>query len=140
MSRLICACIILALAAGCRRDANPEQERQAAGRALRGTLAYPRSTMVTVSAGTEAAELTMTSPDSLATIATWFRRVLPLNGWNVQRVTSGRAGEMTILAERREGPPGSAARPLWITLRPSVGGTGTTYTMIGAIPADSTKH
>jgi hypothetical protein len=40
---------------------------------------------------------------------------------------------MTLYAQKGD-------RPLWITFRPNVGGPGTTYTMIGEIPVDSTKR
>jgi hypothetical protein len=125
--------IVLALLAACDRPGDPARARVAASQALRGALAYPRSTPVTVAAGEEAAQLTLTSPDSLAAIADWFRRALPLNGWVIQRQGRGQGGEMTLYAQKGD-------RPLWITFRPNVGGPGTTYTMIGEIPVDSTKR
>jgi len=133
MSRAYQLSIVLALLAACERPSDSQRVRVAAGRALSGTLAYPRSTPVTVAAGAEAAQLTMTSQDSLPVIVTWFRRALPLNGWVIQREATGRAGDVTLYALKGD-------RPLWITLRPSVGAAGTTYTMIGEIPADSTKR
>jgi len=125
--------IVLVLVAACERPGESERTRVATGRALSGTLAYPRSTPVTIAAGEEAAQLTMTSQDSVPVIVTWFRRALPLNGWVIQREATGRAGDVTLFAQKGD-------RPLWITLRPSVGAAGTTYTMIGEIPADSTKR
>jgi len=74
----------------------------------------------------------MSSPDSVQVVAAWFVRVLALNHWDVQRTISDRDGTVTIYAEQGK-------RPLWLTLRPNVGGPGTTYTMIGVIPTDSTK-
>jgi hypothetical protein len=133
MSRAHSLFILLAFLTACDRPGDPAHARVAAGRALHGTLAYPRSTPVTVAAGEEAAQLTMTSPDSLAVVADWFRRALPLNGWVIQRQGRGQAGEWTLYAQKDD-------RPLWITFRPNVGGAGTTYTMIGEIPADSTKR
>jgi hypothetical protein len=87
--------------------------------------------MVSVSAGEEAAQLVMTSPDSVTVVAKWFLRALPLNKWDVKRTVDDRQGTVTIYAEQGK-------RPLWLTLRPNVGGSGTTYTMIGVIPTDST--
>ena len=133
MSRAFQLCIVLALLAACERPGDSERARVAAGRALSGTLAYPRSTPVTVAAGEEAAQLTMTSQDSLPVIVAWFRRALQLNGWAIQREATGRAGDVTLYAQKGD-------RPLWITLRANVGAVGTTYTMIGEIPADSTKR
>jgi len=126
--------VIVMLLAACERPGdNAEETRHRAGQALSGTLAYPRSSMVSVSAGEEAAQLVMSSPDSVTTVATWFLKALPLNHWDVKRTVSDRSGTVTIYAEQNK-------RPLWLTLRPNVGGPGTTYTMIGVIPTDSTKR
>ncbi|PYP20355.1 MAG: hypothetical protein DMD54_00910 [Gemmatimonadetes bacterium] len=133
MSRAYQLFIVLALLAACERPGDSDRTRVAAGRALSGTLAYPRSTPVTVAAGEEAAQLTMTSQDSLPVIVAWFRRALPLNGWVILREATGPAGDVTLYAQKGD-------RPLWITLRANVGAVGTTYTMIGEIPADSTKR
>jgi hypothetical protein len=124
-------CIVAALL-GCDRPGSPEQTRRLAGQALQGTLAYPRSTMVSVSAGEEAAQLVMSSPDSVTVVARWFVRALGMNNWEVKRTLSDPNGTVTIYAEQNK-------RPLWLTLRPNVGGPGTTYTMIGVIPKDSVK-
>ncbi len=134
MSRAARLLIVLALLAACERPGDPARARVAAGRALRGTLSYPRSSMVNVAAGEEAAQLTMTSPDSVAMIVAWFRRALPLNGWVIQRETAGGGAQGTVTLYAQKGD-----RPLWITLRPNVGAAGTTYTMIGEIPSDSTQ-
>ncbi len=134
MSRATCFIVVFALLAACERPGdNPDETRHRVGQALSGTLAYPRSSMVSVSAGEEAAQLVMSSPDSVTTVATWFLKALPLNHWDVKRSVSDRSGTVTIYAEQNK-------RPLWLTLRPNVGGPGTTYTMIGVIPTDSTKR
>ena len=134
MSRAARFIVIVMLLAACERPGdNAEETRHRAGQALSGTLAYPRSSMVSVSAGEEAAQLVMSSPDSVTTVATWFLKALPLNHWDVKRTVSDRSGTVTIYAEQNK-------RPLWLTLRPNVGGPGTTYTMIGVIPTDSTKR
>ena len=132
MSRAYPLVVVLALLAACERSGDPARARVAAGRALSGALAYPRSSAVTVAAGEEAAQLTMTSPDSVAMIIAWFRRALPLNGWVIQREAGGAGGSVTLYAQK-------GARPLWITLQPNVGAAGTTYTMIGEIPTDSAQ-
>jgi hypothetical protein len=128
------AAVVLTCAAllACERPGSPEQTRRLAGQALQGTLAYPRSTMVSVSAGEEAAQLVMSSPDSVQVVARWFVAALGMNKWQVQRHITDRNGTVTIYAEQSK-------RPLWLTLRPNVGGPGTTYTMIGVIPKDSVK-
>jgi hypothetical protein len=130
MNRVACLLVVAAALLGCERPGSPEQTRRLAGQALRGTLAYPRSTMVGVSAGEEAAQLVMSSPDSVSVVAKWFVKALSLNHWDVKRNIADRNGTVTIYAEQDK-------RPLWLTLRPNVGGPGTTYTMIGVIPKDS---
>src|SRR6267142_3758148 len=110
--------VVLALLAACDRPGDPERARKAAGRALSGALAYPRSTPVTVAAGEEAAQLTMTSQDSVAMIVAWFRQALPLNGWVIQREARGPDDQVSLYAQ-------NGARPLWITFRPNVGTVGT---------------
>jgi hypothetical protein len=133
MPRALSLVAILALLTACDRPGNPAKIRELAGRALRGTLTYPRSTIVSLSAGDEAAELVMTSPDSVALVAGWYRQALPLNGWKLKRDTRDHSGSVTIYAEQGD-------RPLWLTVRPNAGGVGTTYTLIGAVlEGDSAK-
>jgi hypothetical protein len=132
MTRAACLVLACAVLLACERPGSPEQTRRLAGQALQGTLAYPRSTMVSVSAGEEAAQLVLSSPDSVQVIANWFVRALGMNKWDIKRNITDQTGTVTIYAEQDK-------RPLWLTLRPSVGGPGTTYTMIGVIPKDSVK-
>jgi hypothetical protein len=131
MPRTLCILAALVLIAACDRPGNAEQTRAFAARALRGALAYPRSTVVRVAAGDEAAELVLSTSASVDVVVDWYRRALPLNHWELKRETRDRNGGVTLYAE--QGP-----RPLWITLRPSDGAEGTTYTLLGAI-VDSTK-
>jgi hypothetical protein len=136
MRRSIPLLLALALlAAGCDRggERNAEQDRALAGRALRGVLAYPQSSLVSLSAGTEAAELAFSSPAAVAEVAQWYRQALPLNGWELRSDQTGRDGTVSMYAEQ-------GSRPLWLTLRPNVGGPGTSYTMVGAVvEPDSAK-
>jgi len=123
--------LVLAAASlgACDRPKEPDA-RQLAARALRGTLAYPASSIISVAAGTDAAEVTLSSPAPVAQVATWYRQALPLNGWELKNEGQTKDGAVTIYAEKE-------GRPLWLTLRPNVGGAGTSYTLIGAI-GDST--
>ena len=121
-SLILLVCLTLA----CDRPREPDA-RQLASRALQGALSYPGSTIVKVAAGTDAAEVTLTTPDSVARVADWFRTALTLNNWQLRNEGKGAAGAVSIYAEKPDG------RPLWVTLRPNVGGPGTTYTLIGAI-------
>jgi hypothetical protein len=134
MRRSIPLLLALALlAAGCDRDRNSEQDRALAGRVLRGVLAYPRSSLVSVSAGNEAAELAFSSPAAVADVAQWYRQMLVLNGWEVTSDIAQADGSVSMYAQKNK-------QPLWLTLRPNVGGPGTSYTMVGAVvEPDSAK-
>ena len=124
MHRLLIAFVLLALA--CDRP-QAQDARQLASRALQGALSYPGSTVLTVSAGTDAAEVKLTTVDAADRVAEWFRQALTLNGWELRNEGRGAEGAITIYAEKKDG------RPLWLTIKPNVGGPGTTYTLVGAI-------
>ena len=127
--------VLLALVAtACDRQRAPDP-RPMVQKTLRDMLVYPYSTQVSMTAGVDAAQITLTSVDSAAKIAKWFRQALVLNGWALQSDVTGQDGEVSILATKGD-------RPVWITLRPNVGGPGTTYSMIGALPtaADSLQR
>jgi hypothetical protein len=129
---LLLTCALLA--AGCERPRDTQADRTLATRALRGVLAYPQSSLVSISAGNEAAELAFSSPDSVSNVATWYRQVLLLNGWDVRSDVTQKDGSVRIYAQKD-------TQPLWVAMRPSVGGPGSTYTLVGAVPrADSTKQ
>lgn len=132
MSRafMVLAVVGLALAACERRhEADP---RPVVSRALRGVLVYPLSQEVSIAAGEDAGQATLVSGDSVHAVAKWFRQALAANGWKLQSDQTARDGSVSMYAES-----GSDKRPLWITLRPNAGAPGTTYTVIGAIVADS---
>lgn len=134
MRRSIPLLLALALlAAGCDRERNAAQDRALAARALRGVLAYPQSSLVSLSAGNEAAELAFSSPAAVADVAQWYRQALTLNGWDVRSDIAQGDGTVSIYAQKDK-------QPLWVTLRPNVGGPGTTYTLVGAVvEPDSAK-
>jgi hypothetical protein len=124
---------LILLAGGCDRDRDANQARAVAARALRGVLAYPQSTLVSLSAGNDAAELAFSSPVAVDDVAQWYRRALAANGWELKTDQVGRDGSISMYAVQ-------GTRPLWLALRPNVGGPGSTYTMIGAIvEGDSIK-
>jgi hypothetical protein len=127
MRRSIPLLLVLTLVtAGCDRERETEQARAVAARALRGVLAYPQSTLVSLSAGSDAAELAFSSPAAVADVAQWYRRALAANGWELKTDQVGRDGSVSMYAVQ-------GTRPLWLTMRPNAGGPGSTYTMIGAI-------
>ena len=121
---------LLAIAA-CERPSERQEARAIAARALRNVLAFPRSTIVSVDAGPEAAQVVLTTPSSVEVVATWYRQFLQLNRWDLRSDQVGTDGTISMYAAD------TAGRPLWITLKTNVGAPGTTYTLIGAALGDS---
>ena len=122
--------LLLAMCLACHRPAEQRKEREYASRLMEGLLAYPRSTLVNFSTGTDAAQVTLAAPAPAPKVAEWYHQVLRLNGWELQNDATGRDGSMTIYAEK-------GRRPLWIMLNPD-GPTATRYTLVGAeLPKDS---
>ena len=117
--------LVLAAAAACSRP-KPPDTRTMIQKSLHGVLVYPRSTLVDLASGSDAAQVTLTTLDSVGVVAGWFRTELRLNGWALQSDVTDNDGSITIAAQQ-------GSRPLWITLRPNVGGAGSTYTVIGAV-------
>lgn len=116
--------LALAAAPACNRPEPPDTSAMLR-KSLHGVLVYPRSSLVDATSGADAAQVTLTTLDSVGVVARWFRDELNLNGWALQSdVTSG-DGSIAITASK-------GSRPLWITLRANVGGPGSTYTVIGA--------
>lgn len=117
---------MLALAACRRGDRDPAAERRFASQALTGVLAYPQSNVAAVAAGSEAAEVTLTTPADPAQVVSWYRQTLHLNNWEL-RSDVPQSGGVVVMHAMQEG------RPLWVTIRPTVGGPGTTYTLVGVV-------
>ena len=133
MSRFSALLLVAGLCAACDRPAEQRQDRQFAATVLHGLLAYPQSSVVSVASGSDAAQATFSAPAPVDTVATWYRRMLRLNGWDLQNDAVMNDGSVAIFAQQGN-------RPLWITLKatPRGGGAGTTYTLIGAeLPKDS---
>jgi hypothetical protein len=120
---ILCALAAVSLA-GCERRHEAES-RAMAVRVLQGVLVYPRSMVVSIASGADAAEVQLSSTASPDAVATWYRQALRLNGWELKGDGKLPDGGVTIYAEQ-------GRRPLWITVHPTVGGTGTTYNLIGA--------
>jgi len=115
----------------CGREQEAERARGVIGRAMPEALSYPGSSIVSYSAGDDAAQIELTTAAPVQAVATWYRETLALNGWDVQSDAADASGALIIYAEKSK-------RPLWVTLRANVGAPGTTYTLMGAI-VDSTK-
>lgn len=119
-----------ATATACNRPKPPDTQAILT-KSLHGVLVYPLSTLVDAASGTDAAQVTLTSLDSVGKVASWFRQALTVNGWTLQSDVTNNDGSIAIQAA-------SGNRPLWITLRPNVGGPGSTYTVIGAVVSGDT--
>jgi hypothetical protein len=133
MSRFSALLVVAALCAACRRPPEQRQEREFAATVLQGVLAYPQSSVVSVASGSDAAQATLFAPAPVQTVATWYRQMLRLNGWDLQNDAVTTDGSVAIFAQQ-------GTRPLWITLKAGAGGQGTTYTLIGtALPKDSVR-
>ncbi|MGH7614870.1 MAG: hypothetical protein ACREMW_12620 [Gemmatimonadales bacterium] len=113
----------------CERRRAPDT-RAMVRQTLHGVIVYPHSVELGAAAGEDAAEITLTTADSIAPVANWFREVLRLNRWELQSDVTGADGSVSIAALRDK-------RPMWIMLRPNVGGPGTTYSIIGALVTDA---
>ena len=119
----------LIIAAACDRPS--ANARPVIRQALQGLIAYPGSVQVDVAAGEDAAQVVLSAPAPIDTVTNWFRNALTKDGWELASDVRSADGSVALSAQKGQ-------RPLWITFRPSVGATGTTYTMIGAV-VDSTK-
>jgi hypothetical protein len=117
--------LMLTAVVACNRP-QPPDTRAMLRKSLHGVLVYPRSTLLDATSGADAAQVTLTTLDSVAVVASWFRGELNLNGWALQSDVTNSDGSIAIVAQK-------GSRPLWITLRPNVGGPGSTYTVIGAV-------
>src|ERR1041385_2760426 len=91
MLRLSALLLVIGLCAACDRPPAPQQDRQIAAAALHDVLAYPQSSVVNAGSGSDAAQATFTTPAPVQVVATWYRQMLRLNGWELQNdaVTNG---------------------------------------------------
>jgi len=120
--------VALGVVAACDRRRAPDP-RPMVQKAMHGVFVYPNSVALEMAAGEDAAQITLSSPDSVGLVAGWFRQALPLNGWQMQSDVTGQDQSVSIVAMK-------GTRPLWVNLRPNVGAAGTTYTVIGAVVAE----
>jgi hypothetical protein len=131
VSRILSLLLAAVLGAACDRPPDQRQEREFAAGVLHGVLAYPRSSVVSVTRGADVAQATLSAPAPVDSVATWYRQMLRLNGWDLQNDAIMNDGSVAISAHKGQ-------RPLWITLKATPGGAGTTYMLIGTeLPKDS---
>jgi hypothetical protein len=130
MPRLASILCAVALLAACERPRQDQRARELAAQVLSDMLTYPGSGVVSVAAGEDAAEVVLTTPAGVDTVAAWYRSLLQLNGWELRQDAVSGEGTRIVYAVKGE-------RPLWITLRRTAGAPGTTYTLIGAQQRDS---
>ena len=119
------ATVAVLSAVACDRPAEQTRERDLAARLLNGLFAYPHSTLVSVAAGEDAAQVTLSTPTPVQQVAAWYRQSLTLNGWVLEHQGVLQDGSLSIYAAKGN-------RPLWLTIKANVGGPGTTYTLVGA--------
>lgn len=117
--------------AGCQRRGQVSPET--VSRSLKGVLLFPHSTLVTMSSGDSAGQLTVTAPATPDSVAAWYRSYFAMNDWKLQSDAVQQDGTILMYAVH-------GSRPLWISLQRSAGGASTTYTVTGAFAgsADST--
>jgi hypothetical protein len=131
MPRHFALLLVAVLCLACDRTPPPRPDREIAAAVLHGLLAYPQSSVVGVASGSDAAQVTFSTPAPVDAVATWYRQTLRMNGWELQSDAVMNDGSVAIFALQGK-------RPLWITLKTTPGGTGTTYTLIGSeLPSDS---
>lgn len=117
--------VVLSALAACERRHEPNPRLQVQN-ALRGVAIYPLSTSIGMAAGEDAAQMTLTTADSVNRVADWFRRSLIAAGWALQSDLTNPDGSIAISATH-------GTRPLRLTLRPNAGAHGTTYTVIAPL-------
>ncbi|HEX4634375.1 MAG TPA: hypothetical protein VH163_11095, partial [Gemmatimonadales bacterium] len=123
MQRPLVLTLLAAVAlAGCNRPG--QVSRHTISQSLKGVIVYPRSTLVDMSSGDSAGQLTLASPDAPDTVASWFRTSLDLNHWTLQNDARQPDGSILIYAERN-------TQPLWISIQRATGGPGSTFTVTG---------
>jgi hypothetical protein len=133
MSRALRTAYLIALIAGLGACNRPKDDPQPMiEKTMKDLLAYPRSSVVSMSASADAAQLSFSSPDSADRVARWYREYLGLNHWELQNDQHAPDGSISIYAQQGK-------RPIWIALHPNVGGPGSNYTVISGIP-DTTSH
>jgi hypothetical protein len=133
MPRSLIFCVLAALSVAACEKRHEAESRAMAVRVLQGVLVYPRSQVVSIASGSDAAQVELSSTASTESVAAWYRQTLRLNGWELKSDGRLADGGVTIYAEQ-------GRRPLWITLHPNVGGPGTTYNLIGAqVVGDTVK-
>jgi hypothetical protein len=131
MPRHLALLLVAVLCAACDRPLPQRPDREMAAAVLHGLLAYPQSSVVSVASGSDAAQVTFATPAPVDVVATWYRQTLRMNGWELQSDAVMNDGTVAIFAQQGK-------RPLWITLKTTPGGAGTTYTLIGSVlPSDS---
>ncbi len=118
----------IALAAGIGACDRPTDDpRPVLAESMKGLLAYPHSSIINMTAGTDAGQANLSSADSVEQVARWYRSFLQQNNWEVQNDQRAPDGSISLYAQQGK-------RPIWITMHPNVGGPGTNYTVISGIP------
>src|SRR5258707_3805961 len=87
--------LLLIAAAACNRP-QPPDTRATLRQSLHGVLVYPRSTLIDLASGSDAAQVTLTTLDSVADVAPWFPSQLNLHRWALQSDRTDGDGSIAI--------------------------------------------
>ena len=126
---LLLIAAVLAVAACDRPERRAREDYVAAARALADLVHFPGGTMISTSAGGEAAEARYTALATTDSVAAYYRGMLMSKGYEIERETD-EAGVHNIYSRR-------AHQPIWVRISANTGGPGVTWSVIG-IYSDST--
>ena len=117
--------VLTALVLGGCREKEPAPAASPAN--LSGIPVMPQSSPRTTAAGRDAVEAVYSIIAPADSVASWYRRTLAGNGWQMTGDVRSAAGAVTIHAQK-------SSRPIWIIIEPVSTGIGSIYSIIGAEP------
>jgi hypothetical protein len=115
---LLCAALV-----GCR-DKPPQTAKLS--ETLPTLLLPPNASFVERAAGVDALQITVRSPESADSVATYYRQILKKGGWRLVNDAKDADGA-TVLFAQRQGPP------LWVRIRRDAEGSGSVVELTGAV-------
>lgn len=86
----------------------------------------PNPTFVQRAGGTDALQITVSTPASAESLAVYYRRVLSQGRWKLINDSKDVSGAVTLMAQQ-DGPP------LWVRIRPAAGAAGSLVDLFGAV-------
>lgn len=128
---ILSAAVVIAAVSACRSDAPEAVTPPDVFTAFPNLTLPPGGRFVSRGGGADATQLTIHSPGTLQSVATYFREYLSQPGWRLVGDTQDSTGSVQLYAE---GP----SRPMWVRLRTIDGGVETVLT--GAVPGYDTSY